>query len=481
MQPTNLLFIMSDEHCREALGSYGGTQMHTPNLDRLAAHGTRFTCAYTPSPICVPARASLATGRYVHQIGTWSSAEPYDGSVPGWGHRLIADGHRVVSIGKLHYRDTSDPNGFDEEILPMHVVGGIGWAKGLLRKSLPAYESARQLAEQIGPGDSTYVQYDRRVCAAACVWLRNSAATPHEKPWVLFVSFVSPHYPLTPPSEFYRGYPLEGIQPPRLYASGARPTHPVVQSLQGFFNYDDYFDKDSVPVAQASYYGLCSFLDAQIGEILQTLEATGAHQNTRIVYTSDHGEMLGNHGFWAKSVMYEESAAIPLIVTGPDVPREKVVDTPVSLIDCYQTIVESVGETLAEGEADLPGHSLVGIASGERPERTILSEYHDGGSITGFFMIRLEKWKYVHYVGYPPQLFDLASDPHEANDLGQSPAHAEIRAACEARLRALLDPDEVNTRAFADQARKIEELGGEEACLNALDFNFTPVDDAAPG
>ncbi len=479
MQPTNLLFIMSDEHCREAIGSYGGAHMHTPNLDRLAAQGTRFTSAYTPSPICVPARASLATGRYVHQIGTWSSAEPYDGSVPGWGHRLIADGHRVVSIGKLHYRDTSDPNGFDEEILPMHVVGGIGWAKGLLRKSLPTYESARQLAEQIGPGDSTYVRYDRRVCAAACEWLRNSAATPPEKPWVLFVSFVSPHYPLTPPTDFYQRYPLEGIRPPRLYAPDARPTHPVVQALQGFFNYDDYFDEDSVPVAQASYYGLCSFLDAQIGEILQTLAATGAHESTRIVYTSDHGEMLGNHGFWAKSVMYEESAAIPLIVTGPDVPRGTVVHTPVSLIDCYQTIVESVGETLTAEEANLPGHSLVGIANGERPERTILSEYHDGGSITGFFMIRLAQWKYVHYVGYPPQLFDMGSDPHEANDLGQSPAHAEIRAACETRLRALLDPDEVNTRAFTDQARKIEELGGEQACRNAFDFNFTPVGGAA--
>jgi choline-sulfatase len=155
------------------------------------------------------------------------------------------------------------------------------------------------------------------------------------------------------------------------------------------------------------------------------------------------------------------------------------VDTPVSLIDCYQTIVESVGETLTAEEADLPGHSLVTMACGERPERTILSEYHDGGSITGFFMIRLEQWKYVHYVGYPPQLFDLAGDPHETNDLGQSPAHAEIRAACEARLRALLDPDEVNTRVFADQARKIEELGGEAACRNAFDFNFTPVEGAA--
>ena len=124
---------MSDEHTRSVLGCYGNRVVQTPNLDRLAAEGTRFTNAYTPSPVCVSARASLATGRWVHDTGAWSSAEPYDGTVAGWGHRLISEGHRVASVGKLHYRQTSDPNGFDEELLPLHVVGGVGWAKGLLR------------------------------------------------------------------------------------------------------------------------------------------------------------------------------------------------------------------------------------------------------------------------------------------------------------------------------------------------------------
>jgi arylsulfatase A-like enzyme len=127
----NLLFIMSDEHTRSVLGCYGNRVVHTPNLDQLAAEGTRFTNAYTPSPVCVSARASLATGRWVHDTGAWSSAEPYDGTIPGWGHRLIDAGHRVASVGKLHYRQTGDPNGFDEELLPLHVVGGVGWADQL--------------------------------------------------------------------------------------------------------------------------------------------------------------------------------------------------------------------------------------------------------------------------------------------------------------------------------------------------------------
>ena len=125
MKSTNLVFIMADEHNVNALGCYGHPMVKTPNLDRLAAMGTRFTSAYTNCPLCVPARASLATGRYVHQIENWDGAHPYDGSVPSWGHRLQATGHSVVSIGKLHYRNTSDPTGFDEQIAPMHVTNGV--------------------------------------------------------------------------------------------------------------------------------------------------------------------------------------------------------------------------------------------------------------------------------------------------------------------------------------------------------------------
>ena len=151
MNPTNLLFICSDQHACNALGCYGHPLVRTPHLDALAATGTRFTTAYSSSPICVPARAAIATGRHVHQCRAWSSAEPYDGSIAGWGHRLIEAGHRVVSIGKLHYRSTEDPNGFDTEILPMHVHGGVGWTTALLRDTRPM-PGAVDYARDIGLG-----------------------------------------------------------------------------------------------------------------------------------------------------------------------------------------------------------------------------------------------------------------------------------------------------------------------------------------
>jgi choline-sulfatase len=189
MRPRNLLFIMSDEHSRRVLGCYGHDMIRTPNMDRLAARGVRFTDAYCNSPICVPSRASFATGRYVHQIRFWDNAIPYDGSVPSWGHRLIAAGHRSVSIGKLHYRSTEDNNGFSEEIMPLHVVDGVGDPLGMIRDDLPVRAAALKLAEQAGPGDSDYQGYDERITDAAEHWLRQQASHPDDKPWVLFVSW----------------------------------------------------------------------------------------------------------------------------------------------------------------------------------------------------------------------------------------------------------------------------------------------------
>src|SRR5579863_9207505 len=197
VKPANLLFILCDEHNPRVLGAAGHPVIRTPNLDRLAARGVRFSSAYCNSPICVPSRAALATGRYVHQIRFWDNAIPYDGSVPSWHHRLRDAGSEVVSIGKLHFRSAADDNGFSEEIMPLHVVDGIGDPLGWLREPLPVRKAALRLAQDAGRGDSTYQQYDDRITAAAVAWLEaRAAAADRGKPWVLFVSLVCPHFPL---------------------------------------------------------------------------------------------------------------------------------------------------------------------------------------------------------------------------------------------------------------------------------------------
>src|SRR5262249_49946440 len=153
--------------------------------------------------------------------------------------------------------------------------------------------------------------------------------------------------------------------------------------------------------------------DDNIGRVLAGLEEAGLAGNTRVLYTTDHGDNQGVRGLWGKSVHYEESSAIPMIMAGADIPQGKVAHTPVSLVDCYQTILECVGAKPHAADADLPGRSLFGFAAKDDPERGAISEYHASSSITGCTMLRKGRWKYIHYVGYQPQLFDLEADPGE--------------------------------------------------------------------
>ncbi len=472
MTNLNVLFLFSDEHQRDALGCYGHRLVKTPHLDKLAASGTRFANAYTASPVCVPARASLATGHNVHKTRCWGNAQAYQGEPESWGHQLQSRGHRVDAIGKLHYRGSDYNNGFDREILPLYIHEGQGWIKGLLRDH-EAVIDCSAYANQIGPGEDDYTDYDRGVTRAACDWLGDKNNTGGDKPWTLFVSWLRPHYPLTCPTEFYDLYPLDEMDQARFTEPQQQSGHPVLKTIRKNFDYDRYFTAQTRQVARASYYGLCSFLDQQIGQVMAALEASGQADDTLIIYTSDHGDHNGDRGLWTKMTLYDESAAIPMIVAGPGIPQCRVVSTPSSLIDIYPTILSAAG--IDNDGADRPGIALQSLADSDDFDRAILSQYHDGGSPTGMFMLRNARWKYNYYPGYAPELYDMIDDADELIDLGESATHADIRAQCHAQMLTLVDPEVANRRAFADQAARIEELGGIDAVLNSGEFDFTPL------
>jgi choline-sulfatase len=476
MEPQNLLIIMSDQHSRNVLGCYGHPIVQTPNLDRLSARGTRFTSCWTPSPVCIPARASFATGKYIHQIGFWDNADPYDGSIPSWHHRLREAGHEVVSIGKLHFRSDDDDCGFSRSIIPMQVIEGKGDLLGLIRDDLPVRGAAYKMARMAGPGESPYTQYDREIARQALIWLSEQAPKLTGKPWVLFVSFVCPHYPLTAPEEhFYRYFNNPRLPTPLFYDRSERPDHPFIQDYVKSFNFDDYFeDEAAVRRAIAGYFGLCSFMDEQAGRVLDALSESGLAATTRVIYTSDHGDAVGKRGLWGKSTLYEETCGVPLMVVGEGLPSGHVVETPANLIDIYPFIVECVGGDPGMIDADHPGVSIARLAQGEQPDRTVLSEYHGMGSTTGAFAIRYGRFKYVHYVKYPPQLFDLANDPEEATDLAADERYSSMRSACEGRLRAMLSPDDIDARAKKRQAEQLERYGGREAVIARGDLGFSP-------
>jgi choline-sulfatase len=475
LKPSNLIIIMSDEHNPKVMGCAGHPLVKTPHLDRLAREGTMFTSAYTTCPVCVPARAAFAVGKYVHQIGYWDNADAYDGAIPSWHHRLRDRGHHVASIGKLHFHGhEGEDYGFSEMQIPMQIIEGKGDLMGLVRRDLPERGLSWKIAKLAGPGETPYTAYDREICTRAQIWLREEAAKHRERPWVLFVSFVCPHFPLVAPAEFYYQYPVADMPLPKQYDTAARPQHPYLQDYASSFVYDRYFDAEKLKKALAAYFGLVSFLDDNVGKILRTLEAVGLNASTRVLYTSDHGDNLGARGLWGKSTLYEEVAGVPLIMSGPDIAAGLRVVTPASHVDTYPFIMECAGEDRPEMYEDHPGVSLAALAHGARPERNVLSEYHGMGSTTGAFMLRHGRYKYVHYVAYPPQLFDLESDPEELTDLAEDPAYAGVLEDCRARLFAICDPAAVDEQAKRRQAELLEAAGGREAVIERGDLGFTP-------
>ncbi len=482
MEPKNLVFIMSDEHNQRMMGVSGHPMVKTPVMDGIAARGVNFTNAYTNCPICVPARASFATGRYVHDIGNWDNASPYDGRVPAWGHRLIDQGHRVVSIGKLHYRREGDPSGFDETLIPLNVVDGVGDLIGLIRgEEMEERGAARRISEDIGPGESTYTAYDRNIAETARHWLQTEAPKYSDKPWVLFVSFVCPHFPLIAPQQFYDMYPEDEIPMPLLYDESERPQHPYFTAMRKAMAYDKYFDERKVRIATASYFGLCSFLDDNIGKVLGALDEYGLRDDTRVIYTSDHGESLGKRGFWGKSTMFDEAAAVPLMMEGAGVPEGRSVDTAVSLVDCFPTIIEGSGEARHPDDADLPGRSLFELADAHEPDRVVFSEYHAASSPTAMYMIRKGRWKYIHFAAYnEPYLFDMVNDRDERFNLADKPSSAPVIEELRGELEKICDPVTTDARARADQQAKIDQFGGIAKVRERGDFGYSPAPGQTP-
>ncbi len=463
--PQNLLVIMSDEHQARAMGCAGHPFVQTPNLDALAASGTRFTKAYTPSPICVPARAAFASGLPVHQTRLWDNAMPYTGEQPGWGHALQDAGVPVESIGKLHYRNQEDPVGFDVEHLPMMVYEGVGMVWASIRNEEERISpGARMLGEHIGPGTSAYTDYDQAVVERCLAWLDERGSGNDRRPWCLYVGLVAPHFPLVVPQQYYDLYPLESLPDVKLHPSTGYQRHPWVEKQNAFLDSEARFqDAEERLRAMASYYGLCTWLDHNVGRILGQLESCGLAETTSVIYTSDHGDNLGARGLWGKSNLYEESVAVPLIACGPRFAPGDVCETPVSLLDVSATIAQHFGARLADGR---PGQDLVRLAqTPAEPERIVLSQYHAAGAVSGAFMLRKGRWKLIYYVGFKPELFDLDKDPEELRNLANDPAYEQELAALIAELRAMLDPEATDAQAHSDQAAMVARYGGREAAL----------------
>lgn len=444
----NLLYIHSDQHAPYVAGCYGDPLVETPTLDRLASQGALFEHVYCASPICVPARMSMLTARHPYQNRVWTNDHILDSGIPTLAHAMGAAGYRPVLVGRMHSIGPDQLHGYAERLVGDHSpnfpgLGGVD--RGVLDGTAGP---ARISLERSGAGQSAYQVHDEDVAAAAVDYLNRLGvqrrAYGHIPPFSLSVGFMLPHPPYVARAEDYDRY-ANTITLPARPEPFDQVRHPYLRRWREHTGIVEVSDVETRR-ARAAYWGLVHRLDALIGQIVDALEQNGLADNTLIVYTSDHGDMLGEHGLWWKHVFYEESVKVPLLMVWPGViePGQRC-SRVVSALDLTATLLDALGAPSLPGT---PGRSFLGLISSVRPspewEDIAFSEYcadqytPDGECYQR--MVRRGPWKLIYYHGMEPQLFNLDEDPGELVDLAAAPACKEIRTELTLRVLSEWDP-----------------------------------------
>lgn len=450
----NILFVCSDQHSgRMLMGSSGGrVPVKTPNLERLASRGVLFRNAYCASPVCAPARAAMMTGRFASDVGSYGNTTVFDGRVRTWGNDLRDAGYTCWATGKMDLTAGKDL-GFSE------VKTGHGHSQHpditeLFRRPMCYRIDERQLVDgRVGERGA----HDKELLASAIKFIRTQSSTP-AKPWVAYVGVTFPHPEFEAPEKYWHLYPPEQMSLPNLPPGYLEELHPVFQVLRDFSMLSTPIPEERIRRARSAYYGMITELDESLGAALDELERTGALKDTVVIYTADHGEMLGEHGLWLKRALLEGAACVPLIMAGASLPAGKVIDAPVSHVDLAATLLDLAG---VQRPAEFRGTSLLPLVSGRTNAGPahVYGESHMEGNCTGSFMIRRGDWKYIYFSYYSDNLlFNLREDPGEMNNLARKPETASIEREMRDALTSLVDPDAVTLRAFEKQDQFLSRL-----------------------
>jgi choline-sulfatase len=457
----NILFVMVDQLAAPALPAYGHSVVKTPHLDRLARRSVVFDSAYCNFPICAPSRASLLTGRLPHGIEAWDNASEFPAAVPTMAHYLRHAGYRTILCGKMHFIGPDQRHGFEErlttDIYPADFAWTPDWTRGPEHR--PTGVSMRPVLEAGPCVRSLQIDYDDEVEYKAMQRLHDLARDPQQRPFFMTVSFTHPHPPFVSPQRFWDLYRDEDIDMPRVapidYAKldeHSRWLH--VAHAQNLYTVTE----DDVRRARRAYYGMTSYVDEKVGHVLEVLEQTGLAQDTLVVLTGDHGEMLGERGMWFKQCFFEWSARVPLMISLPDRFKPARVGAHVSLVDLLPTFMDMAkpGEAFEPVDA-IDGTSLVPLLDGsdDGADRTVVSEYSSEGVRAASRMVREGRWKYIYTYGLEPLLFDLVSDSDElVNRAGQADV-AQVQARLHERLVRDWEPAEIHARILASQRRRL--------------------------
>ena len=516
----NILFIMCDQLRADYLSCYGHPHLKTPNIDVLAAHGVRFNRAYCQAPLCGPSRASFYTGRYMSSHGVMANADPLKMGELTLGDYLRAARMTAVVVGKsegspnlvalerfqIDQSSTEGQQLANNGFLPFELFSGI-YPDPILPKGL-GYNA--YLRSHGFDGDNPWEEWANSAIDSkgkrVSGWQMRNAGLPARLPeehsetafttrraiefldsvdpdesWCMHLSYIKPHWPYLAPAPYHTRYHKDHVVPAVRDERERHNPHPVYQAFMAQ-DYSQNFSRDEVrDTVIPAYMGLIQQVDDHVGRVLAHLEKKGLRERTWIVFSSDHGDYLGDHWLGEKDLFHEPSVRIPLIIFDPstraDGTRGRVVEEFVEAVDVVPTLVEVAGGTVPleriEGRSLLPFvHQQVAAPSwrdcaiseidfSDRGPRTLLRLHpHECRAR----MIRTAKWKYVLHEHFPPQLFDLVNDPHEFIDLGEDPGYRSARQENYDRLftwfRGLKVRTEMPIEALFDMGPELdEELG----------------------
>ncbi len=470
----NILLIMSDEHAAEFTGAYGHSIVRTPTINRLASDGIVFDNAYCVSPLCGPARMAFMTGRYPNRDGFWDNGVPMRSDVVTWAHRLGHAGYATALSGKMHFIGPDQHHGFDEvlarddAVCAKNIEVDFRWTDDIVPRP-----NARARFDQAGAGGGEHIDHDLEVTRTCLEYIDRQAAAQvadrDAKPFVLCAGYNSPHFPLIAPADCFAKYHPDNVDLPVGWDRPIPDLGPHQQRVRRLFGLEGITEEQTLR-ARAAYFGLITWMDQQIGQLLAKLENTGLSENTVVIYTADHGEMAGTHGMWWKSNFHEQAVRVPLVIRMPGGKQAGSRRAElVSHLDLTTTLLDLggvAGPATADMEnAPLDGNSLLTLLQSASHNTIpwsahVFSEYYAQASRGPMRMVRQGDHKLNIYHGEFTEMFDLSQDPYEMRNLATEAKHQERRRELTALIYQDWPADEIAAKVRRSQNERWVINGG---------------------
>ena len=476
----NILVLITDEHGAQFSGTYGHPFISTPGMDRLAKEGTTFDAAYCNNPLCVPSRLSFMTGQYTHNCKGWDNSTPLPLDAVTWPYLLRECGYEVMLSGKMHLIGPDKLHGFERQLaVDLHadlVHPVYRWKDGIPEANEPwegvtrtssrvpkhgahiAASGGMENIAETGAGTTPEIEADDLAVDEAIKYLQQQSSVPKQKPFALCVGLIAPHFPFVVPEPFFSQYYPHHADLPNLPDNHLQQLPKAAQRLRQAFGFGGHAD-DEIRRARAAYYGLVSYADNKLERLLNVLDETGLADNTIVIHTSDHGEMLGEHGIWRKMSFYEQSARVPLQVRWPGTGnRGQRIRECCSLVDVTATLIDAAGAS--DYCSGLDGESLRQIiqdpvTGAQKSKDMAFAEHTAHGTDRARAMLRSGEWKLCMSAGEDPEieLYNLEHDPGEFTNRATDPSAGEVKESLLKKINEQWDGVQVDQEVSAAQDR----------------------------